>query len=538
MTASAAEARGYLRTNAGQWTIAAVLIALFVVLAWLQRSPSVTTANDDATYMLLARSVRAGGYNSIHLVGAPVHTKYPPVFPALLAGISVIAGESIDAFAAMNIALSAAALALIFATARRLLPPVVALGALAVGATNPFVQGNSGTVLSEPAFLALIALTVWTLSRLPRTTRNVAIACAFATLAALTRTVGGTLIIAVTVLLMLERRWRAVAIYGGLIGLVVIGVSLWLRARAMPELAADYITDAVTPGGQRGFGPLAIVGGRVLDNALQYPGALLWVLSVPAIGGTILDNLFWLVVAALAVPAGLLLFWRTWRIVPLFALTYGALLLVWPWALGRFLIPLIPFVAAALLAGIHVLVNRWSPRAASVAVMAVVATISLTGVSRAAAKVATRSQCERERAMLSPSCFNPDQLGFFAAARYIGEQTPPSTIVLSVNEGTFFYLSNRRLVPTDSITALPAAAAAEFLKREKISYTVVSRVSFEALPLSERLLAACAYLEPVAQFPTRTTVFRVMPSAAPGSPACEILREYRRHADEFLPQIF
>src|SRR5688572_11361937 len=167
MTSPPAEAPAYFRTSAGHWAIATILLVLFVVLAWMQRVPSLTTANDDATYVLLARSLGDGGYNSIHLVGAPIHTKYPPVFPALLAGASAIAGESIDVFVAMNIALSVAALAIIFAATRRLLPPTVALGALVLGATNPSVQGISGTVMSEPAFLALIAVTLWRLSGVP-----------------------------------------------------------------------------------------------------------------------------------------------------------------------------------------------------------------------------------------------------------------------------------------------------------------------------------------------------------------------------------
>ena len=538
MTAPSPAAPAYFRTNAGQWTIAAVFLAVFVALAWLQRVPSVTTANDDATYILLSRSLREGGYNSIHLVGAPVHTKYPPVFPALLAGVSTIASESINAFAAMNIALSVAALALVFATAKRLLPPSVALGALAMGASNPFLQGTSGTVMSEPAFLALIALTVWTLSRMPLTPRNIVLACVCVSLAALTRTVGATLVLAVIALLLLERRWRSAAVYGGLITLGIVATSLWLKSRAMPELAADYITDAITTGNQASPNPVAMVAGRVVENAPQYAGTLLWVLSFPAIGGTIADNLLWLVVTCIALATGLLVLWGRWRIVPVFALIYGALILAWPWVIGRFLIPVLPLLAVAFLAGVHTLVERWGSRAASTAVIALVAIIAITGLSRAATKIATRSQCERQHAMLSPSCFNADQLSFFAAARYVGDQTPPSAIVMSGNEGTFFYLANRRLVPVDSINARPPDGAADFLLRENVSYAVVNHVSFEDLPLSERLLSACAHLEPAAEFPPRTTVFRVMPSPVAESRACEILRDFRRDAGEFLPQIF
>lgn len=538
MTTPPAAAPGYFRTSAGQWTIAAIFLAGFVVLAWLQRVPSLTTANDDATYVLLARSLRDGGFNSIHLVGAPIHTKYPPVFPLLLAAVSTIAGESIDAFVAMNIALSVAALALIFAVTKRLLPPAVALGALVIGATNPLLQGASGTVMSEPAFLALIAMTVWVLSRVPLTTRTIAAACACATLAALTRTIGATLMVAVVAFLLLERRWRPAAVYAGLVALVVVAVSLWLRSRAMPELAADYITDAITTGNQVSRNPVAIIGGRVATNAPRYAGSLLWMLSLPTIGGTIVDNLLWLIITCVAVAAGLFLFWGRWRIVCLFALTYGALLLAWPWATGRFVTPVFPFLAVAFLAGIYALFERRGSRAASAVVIATVAIVGLTGVSRAASRVATRSQCEREQAMASPSCFNADQLSLFAAARYVGEQTPPATIVMTANEGTFFYLANRPVVPVDSINARPPQAAAAFLHGQNISYAVISHVAFDDLPLAERLLSACNLLEPAAVFPPRTTVFRVLPDPVADSRACEILEDFRRDAGKFLPQIF
>ena len=168
----------------------------------------------------------------------------------------------------------------------------------------------------------------------------------------------------------------------------------------------------------------------------------------------------------------------------------------------------------------------------------VVAIVGLSGVSRAASKVATRSQCDREQPMASPSCFNGDQLSFFAAARYVRDQTPPTTIVMSANEGPFFYLANRPLVPVDSINARPPEAAAAFLQRQNISYAVISHVTFDDLPLAERLLSACNILEPVAEFPPRATVFRVLPGPVADSRACGILRDFRREAGEFPPQIF
>lgn len=538
MTAPISPVRAFLASSRAQWLIAAVLLVAFALLAWLQRVPSLTTANDDATYVLLSRSLREGAYSSIHLVGAPVHTKYPPVFPALLAVVSTVFGESIDAFTAMNIALAAASLALVFAIARRRLPPAVALGALAICATSPFLQGTAGTVMSEPAFLAIIALTLWILSREPLTTRGIALACVCAAVAALTRTIGATLVLAVIALLLFERRWRSAAVFGGVLALLVIAASLWLRAHAMPELAADYLTEATDPGNQTSPNTVAIVGRRLALNGQVYAGSLLWLLSLPTVSGTVIDNLLWLVIVAVALAAGLWLFWRQWRIVALFALIYGALILAWTWAIGRFLIPLFPLISLVLLAGLHSLFARWGPRAASAAVIGLTVVIGITGVVRSADRVAIRQQCDRESAMESPSCFNVDQLSFFAAARYVGEHAPASAIVVSANEATVFYLANRRLVPADSMNAVPRARAADFLRQHNVSYAVLHHVAFAAIQMSTRLAGACDHLEPVAEFPPRTVVFRVLPAASLDTRACEILREYSEDAGRFLPQIF
>jgi hypothetical protein len=456
----------------------------------------------------------------------------------LLAGVSAVAGESIDAFAAMNITLAAMALAVGFAAARRIVPAPVALGALAMAAANPFLQGIAGTVMSESAFLAFIALTLWALSRAPLTPRDLVVACVVATLAALTRTVGATLILSVLALLVLERRWRPAAVYGGLLLLVIVGVSFWLRSRAMPDLAADYITEAAETADQSARNPLAVVGSRVIANAPRYAGTLLWVLSVPTIGGTIIDNLLWLVIACGGLAAGLLVFWRRWKIVTVFAVIYGALILAWPWVIGRFLVPLLPLLAVAFLTGANALLERRNARIASAVVIALAAVIAITGFGRAASKIAVRSRCDREQAMQSPSCFNADQLAFFAAARYVAEHAPPSSIVMSANEGTFFYVGRRPVVPVDSITARPPDQAAKFLHDEKVAYAVIGHVGVDSPAFAERLLSACDHLDPIAEFPPRTTVFRVLPSATPQARACEILRDYRQGAGDFLPQIF
>ena len=305
-----------------------------------------------------------------------------------------------------------------------------------------------------------------------------------ASLAALTRTVGATLVLAVILLLLVERRWRPAAAYAAIVLVFILGAALWLRARAMPELAADYLTDALDPGAIASGNPVTVLSGRVVRNAADYAGALLGLLSFPTIAGTLVDNVTWLVIACVALTVGVGALWRRWRIALLFGLTYGSLMLAWPWAIGRFLVPVLPVVVVAVLAGLDALAMRRNRRTAVALVVAIAAVMTITGVARGAAKVAVRRQCDRERAMQSPSCFNADQLSLFAAARYAAANTPPSALFISANEATFHYLSERRLVSIDSINARPPGEAADFLERNRISYVVLNHVSFDALDLA------------------------------------------------------
>src|SRR5262245_59531221 len=81
--------------------VAATMVMLHLVLAWLRRAPSLTTMNDDAYYILLARALRAFEYRELFIVGSPIHAQYPPAYPAVLALISALFGERYDLFLAL-----------------------------------------------------------------------------------------------------------------------------------------------------------------------------------------------------------------------------------------------------------------------------------------------------------------------------------------------------------------------------------------------------------------------------------------------------
>src|SRR5688572_31207157 len=68
----------------------AVVAALLVLGVYMALRPdpvrSLGTMYDDVVYVSLAKSIATGqGYQSIHLVGAPVHEKFPPGVPLVYA---------------------------------------------------------------------------------------------------------------------------------------------------------------------------------------------------------------------------------------------------------------------------------------------------------------------------------------------------------------------------------------------------------------------------------------------------------------------
>ncbi|MFB6239956.1 MAG: hypothetical protein ABEJ46_00005, partial [Gemmatimonadota bacterium] len=65
---------------------AAVAVGLHVLLGLLLYDPTLFTGGDNAGYMILADALRSGrGYLHLHLPDTPLHTKYPPGYPAALA---------------------------------------------------------------------------------------------------------------------------------------------------------------------------------------------------------------------------------------------------------------------------------------------------------------------------------------------------------------------------------------------------------------------------------------------------------------------
>ena len=335
----------------------AVAFAVAVVHLLFRLSAGFLTGalNDDGVYVVLGKAIAQGeGYRSIHLVGAPVQVRYPPGLPLLLAipwALGGGLGAVRDTVAVLNLLATAAAAGLIWWIGRHRLGagPLV----LAVCAASPFVL--DGTIqyynipLSEPYLVlgwaaALVLAYPLFGPAAPGEKPVVRAALVGLVLAATTlfRNAGIALVPAILVALALHRRWRASAACAAA-SLVPLAAWGMLRAAWIARGPVSSVPDDLGYWRWLGVdGPLALAGyaGRTMaTNAVEYvPKLASYLFSSQPIGVGIVG------IASVAVALTCVRLWRAHTALVVTTLAASALTLLWPFAQGRLLLPLLPFL--------------------------------------------------------------------------------------------------------------------------------------------------------------------------------------------------
>ena len=129
----------------GAWVFIAA--GVHFVVGLLLYEPALFPGGDNADYMILGESLRTfEGYRDLHLPGSPVHTKYPPGYPVLLAVLGWIGGGQL--FKLASLALTTATVWLTATWGRKVAGPLPAILAAGVLALNPVLLEYSHYVLS------------------------------------------------------------------------------------------------------------------------------------------------------------------------------------------------------------------------------------------------------------------------------------------------------------------------------------------------------------------------------------------------------
>ena len=509
------------------WFAVAALLAVYAILAWLQRAPSITAANDDAEYLLLGHALAQGSYRNLYVVGHPFQAQYPPGFPALLAALGSVFGFRLWLFQAVNISCVILSLGLLFDVVRHRWSERFALVLLALLVINPSLVSRGGLLMSEAPYMALAMVPLWVTVRRPASGKWLAVAAVAAVAASLTRSIGVTLIAAMLLYLLLERRWRGAL---GLLTLALVTVGSWIGwTMQLPgSTGRSYVADSVA-GYETSGGLLGTILTRLTTNVPQYLiRGIPFHLPVFTIPGTPIDNIMWVSVVTVLGLVGVTVIWLRWRVAALYLVSYLGLVAIWAWTLSRYLIPIVPLIVLAVLAGANEVRTRWWPRGGLALAGVVVALIALQSLRENAPRTRIALGCGRSAPLVDPACFNPDQMALFAGAKYAAGSLPGSAAILAAKGATFSYYSDREVLYVDD-TPVGSPDLLDLVRAKGVYYVFLGRnFGTEWAAMAHNLLQHCGRLKLVRSFPPHSHLFQVLPTVAkdPSSPACAALADY------------
>ena len=481
-----------------RFVLEAIVAALLVLCVYVVLRPdpvkSLGTMYDDVVYVSLAKSIATGqGYRSIHLVGAPVHEKFPPGVPLVYA-LAWRITDSLHGTLWLGLWLTIGAIALgaglLVWYSRSALGNGLVLTAVLV--LMPVVLQRSmryyAGAVSEPWYLltwaaALILADV--LSRRveagnQRRTVGLAIGLGLVMAASvLFRAQAIVLIPALLIALLMRRAYRATAITAAASLLPVLAWRVWLarelavgpRATQMDQLPYTSWIPLGDPGELAHF-----IKATIVTNGPQYL----------ALSGRVLVGweshkaqlLFSVAVIAAALGCWLLRRRRPELVLTLIATV--AVVLLWPFTQDRFIVATLPFAGLVAAFGVQWALAhapRWVTGAALT--MAVLAALYMWQSTPRRMLVALRDPVARDTLVIAPLF----QQRSAEVVNWVLANTSPNEVVLADAAGGIYLKTGRRTsiaVPEEPFTdrrafVKPGRYVAERLLADSVSVVVLWR---------------------------------------------------------------
>jgi 4-amino-4-deoxy-L-arabinose transferase-like glycosyltransferase len=351
--------------------IVAGLAILVLILGYWRMVPQVCGAfHDDAIYVISAKALAQGqGYRLIFLPRAPIQTKYPILYPALLAVI----WKLWPAFPAnlllmkwLTLLCGAATVGLFYLYIIRFgyfSRPIAAVSAL-ICATSPIFLYFSTQTLSEIPFALLLVLALWSFDAqmeepVGKRSRQFWIGVLLA-LPFLCRSIGVTLVFAALFIQYCRGRplrWMALGmatVMGPWVFWMLAGLGGWNRDPVM-----GYYTDYLSWWTSMGWGTFF----QIISQNLFYIPISTAIVCVEGINNILRGFNSWVRLFMLFFLGSISLFTiiadlRGGKILPFAILFYLGLVMVWPWLPNRFLVPILPFLLGYLFQGFRIFPQR------------------------------------------------------------------------------------------------------------------------------------------------------------------------------------
>jgi hypothetical protein len=428
------------------WSVAIAVAIFFSGLSLYRMVPGVCGVHhDDGVYVLTAKALAAGeGYRLVQLPERPLQTKYPILYPAVLAVIWRAWPTFPDNLVAMQL-LSCIAMTVALATYYLysvrwgvLDRPTAAIAAT-VTATVPLLGYFATLPMSEGLFMLALTLALWQTERLAATEgggwgRRVACGLAL-TACALLRTAG--LVIVIVMLVWLSRRR---ALKPSVIVMAILPVLGWFAWTASAAVASDLRTAYYTS--YSGWWTLLAP-----DQFGSVMGAN--VRSILSGVGIVIAQGLWTYVGQPVVICGVIgvALAAVWcaaarGLTALVLAAYVAQLCVWPWPNPRFLVPVAPLLITAACGGLLLAAGARHSRGAR-AFVVVSALIAVTGnllLARDLGGLSRRSGYPYASVDHEPVNWSE----YEAVFGWLRRSTPPEAIVASDIDPSVFLYAGRR----------------------------------------------------------------------------------------------
>ncbi len=310
---------------------------------------------DAAHYILLGQALsQCNGYVDHMVPGAPAHTKYPLLFPLMLAPIIKTCNINFMALRIEVIIIALLAIIAWYYYFYSKVPNVSALLLAFILALHPYSVNFVTRTLSETPFMLWSGLALYFFTRWSRTLKlkHLSAMMLMAILAYLTRTAGLALMAALSAAVFLKPELRRARV-GRIPAWIALGLGFFIpfavwtgyvslnsgaSANYFAEFSSPFVGQALTSGVY-----LAGMARRILVNAGAYfylvPRELLSLTSLPRPAMVMICLAVWSVLIAGA--------WISWRkgatIEVIYTIITFIMILLWPEYLEfRFLYPLLP----------------------------------------------------------------------------------------------------------------------------------------------------------------------------------------------------
>lgn len=340
------------------WVALGFAVIVLVLGAWQMVVGVCGVFHDDAIYVITGKALAQGyGYRLINLPGAPLQTKYPILYPALLSVIwklwpsfpgNLLAMQWLSLLAGAGTVALAYLYLVRFGYASR----KVALVSGLFCASSAYFLYFSTLTLSETPYSLISIAALWAFERQLRLSEvkpgsQIVLGLLLA-LPFLTRVIGLVLVPAALLTLYLSgRRIRWVSLGAAFIVLPWI---LWMLVG--PKWAQNQVNTYYTNyvGWWSSFGLLSLTKLFLLN-------ILYMTISFTTISFAILDELVQrfgilfigpCICIILITLIGIIRGFKARQILPYYLIGYLCVILVWPWPPKRFIIPVLPFLLSFL----------------------------------------------------------------------------------------------------------------------------------------------------------------------------------------------